>query len=758
MNMHLQWFPLFPIGLALSLGAALLTLLAIGSWLLARKSVPRRWVIGLGLLRVGIVVVFILGLLRPVFSLPRKVTLSPELLVLVDVSQSMGRPSAVGARSRLDEVRRMLRTSPAIEQVARTHSLQWFAFDTRAYPLEIAALDEQQPSGDNTELASSLASALQQAQLRSANLGVDQIANRVLLVSDGVDRGSADVVGVANELGLVVDVLAPAAGEEKARPTAVIADVQCARRVLLGSETALLVTIRADSAADDLEIVLEDDGREVDRQQIGALPAGHETRIELRDHPLEPGLKRYIVRLLQGGGSIATPRAASIQVADQRHEVLILEDSWRWDFKFLRRLLEDDPSFSFTAFLARGGTAFVQFGEPERRVQLGGFPHSRGELDGFDTLIIGDVNPLAWPRGFARHVHNAVAEGGKSLVVMAGPRLSNWSEVIELTRLLPVELNRESGSPISGPIELRVTPEGEASNWFSLIAGPGEPSERAARTGATSTPRLPPLEQIYPVLRKRPAASVLLEAAAQNNAYGPLIVMAEHTVGRGRVLFIGTDTLWRWQTLGRSNEAGVTLYGAFWQQALRALAPAESTTSSNELWLRPERTLYRAGDRVKLSAEWRANERGPYAAVTAAVVLPDGGRLPLELVPDRRDPGHLVAQFDVTLPGQYAIEASARTERELLADITTVVEAEPRPTENDDAMVDSRLLARLAAATGGRVIDPSVADGWLPAAPPSSSTVVKRQSFDLWHNFALVLLLCALLAADWSLRLFRGFV
>jgi hypothetical protein len=442
----------------------------------------------------------------------------------------------------------------------------------------------------------------------------------------------------------------------------------------------------------------------------------------------------------------------------------MLEDTWRWDFKFLRRILEDDPSFSFTAFLARGGAAFVQFGEPERRVQLGGFPHSRRELDGFDTLILGDVNPQGWPRGLARHVHDAVAEGGKSLVVIAGPHLAEWTNTIELTRLLPVELTRESGTPVAGPIDLRVTPEGMASSWFALIPRTADGDDQGQAAASSSPARLSPVEQVYPVLRKRPAATVLLEAAGQSNAYGPLIVIAEHTVGRGRALFIGTDTLWRWQTLGPRTESGVTLYHAFWQYALRALAPPEPTSSANQLWLHPERTLYRAGERVRLtidrhSAGSETAASAPAAAsVTASVVLPDGNRLPLDLVPDPREPLRLAAQFDITQPGRYRIEAAARTDAQLVAETATFIEALSRSGEADDAAVDMGLLARLASATGGRIIDPAAPDGWLPPEPEASTKIVQRQSFDFWHNFSLLLVLCLLLAGDWSLRLFRGFV
>jgi hypothetical protein len=302
-----------------------------------------------------------------------------------------------------------------------------------------------------------------------------------------------------------------------------------------------------------------------------------------------------------------------------------------------------------------------------------------------------------------------------------------------------------------------------ASSWFAIL--PRTDGDDRLQAAASAAPaRLSPVEQVYPVLRKRPAATVLLEAGDQSNAYGPLIVMAEHTVGRGRVLFIGTDTLWRWQTMGPRSESGVTLYSAFWQHALRALAPPEPTSSADQLWLRPERTLYRAGDRVRVTAEWRAGGSDASNAVsgtnpvTASVVLPDGSRLPLDLVPDQRDPRRLSAQFDVTQPGRFRIEAAARNNAQLLAEAATFVEAVPRPGEQDDSPVDMGLLGRLALSTGGRIIDPASADGWLPSASVAPATVVKRQSLDLWHNFALVLVLCTLMAGDWTLRLFRGYV
>jgi hypothetical protein len=757
MNLLVHWFPLLPTGLVSALCAALVATLAFGSWLLGRKNVPRPWVLVLGALRAAAVAVFTLALLRPMVSCDRTLTLLPHALVLVDVSRSMAQGSAASDGSRLDEVRGALRDSRAIHAAAADHTLDWFAFDVRAYPSNSTEIDQTEPRGETTDLATSLTSALHHLQLANVKSGNQDSARRVLLASDGQDRGASDAIAAARELGVVVDVFIPAVSGATRQPAATIVDVQCAPRVLLGAETAFLVAVRADAAADAMTLVLETDDREVRRVEVGALAAGEETHVALSDRPAEPGLKRYTLRLSRGGDTIGKPQSVNVQVADQRYDVLLLEDTWRWEFKFLRRLLEDDPAFSFTAFLARGGAAFVQFGEPERRVQLGGFPHGRGELDGFDAIILGNVNPRNWPRGLARHIHEAVTGSGKSLVVMAGPHLAEWTDVVELTGLLPVELTAESGLPVAGPIELRITPEGEQTGWFALLsddAGTAESTSAAAHAAQ----RLPPFDRVYPVLRKRPAARVHLEAVGHMNAFGPLVVMAEHTVGRGRVFFIGADTLWRWQMSGRSNESGVTLYSAFWQQVLRALAPVEPTSNGDRLWLRPERTSYRAGDRARLTAQWQHEGSINSAAVTATVVMPDGNRLPLEVVADQREPSRLAAQFDVVQPGRYRVEAAARGDAQLLAEISTIIEAAPRPREDDPSPVDAAFLARLASATGGRVIDPTSADGWLPPVEGPPTTVQRRQSFDLWHNSALLLVLCTLLAADWSLRLFRGYV
>ena len=191
--------------------------------------------------------------------------------------------------------------------------------------------------------------------------------------------------------------------------------------------------------------------------------------------PTETGLKRYEFLLhpqSSGRHGAERPNAGerygvNVQVIDDKIEVLVLEDRWRWEFKYLKRVLEDDPSFNFTAMLARGDGAFLQMGEPERRVNLGSFPQSRAELDWFDVLVLGDVRPTRWPSGLSGAVADAVIEGGKSLIVVAGPSLGEFAQSPELHTLLPVELSLDSAAPIEGPLDVRLTPDGAQSGIFA---------------------------------------------------------------------------------------------------------------------------------------------------------------------------------------------------------------------------------------------------------------------------------------------------
>jgi hypothetical protein len=459
--------------------------------------------------------------------------------------------------------------------------------------------------------------------------------------------------------------------------------------------------------------------------------------------PATKGVKEYAFHAVQE----SEPFRVTVEVIDSHYESLILEDTWRWEFKFLKRLFEDDPSFRFTALLPRGEGTFMQFGSPDRRVNLVGFPQGRGELEGFDIFILGDLDPARWSRELAASLAQLVTEEGKSLVVVAGPNVGGLADIPELHQLLPVELTRGSGTPVAGPVAVRIPTSGSSSPFlFQLQSNAGK--------------TLPPLDQIYAPLRKRPAATVLLEAENQANSYGKLIVLAEHTVGKGHVLFVGTDTLWKWHTLaeGASRNEGPTPYSLFWQQAFRALTPARSLLGGTQLWLQPRRTRGETQRPVLVDAEIESSRPLPRARLEAKVELPDKRSLPVAFAADPANPRLFHAEFQSGQPGAHTIRASMIVEGKTVAAATAVVHIDLSRAEENDRGIDHANLQRLATSTGGSVIDTARPDTWPQAKTQPHSVVIQQRTFDLWNNFVLISLLCGLLGIDWTCRIVKGFV
>jgi hypothetical protein len=729
----IQWLPLLPRWAILLTAAAFLALLLHGSLVLRRKQVPGRRVLTLAGLRLLIGAVLVLLLLRPVLSYSRNEEQRPTLAVLIDMSQSMGQPGGKPGQSRLDDVREAL--AGPLAPLANRYQLRQFAFDRTASPLPDGRLGELRPAGTQTLFADSLAAAVE--LLRAEGV----VPERVLLASDGNDQGADDPAALARRLGLTIDTLAPGSPADTPAPAAVaLVDVQAARRVLLGSETHFRATLCAGHPRGlpaPVTVRLNEDGKEVASTRVSFAAGQAEQRAEIAHRPGTPGPHRYEFRLDDGPPG----HALTVQVVDGKTEVLILEDTWRWEFKYLRRVFEDDPSFRFTAVLARGGGAVVQFGSPDRRARLIGLPQGRGDLLDFDTVVLGDVDVRRWPPRLAAALAAAVREEGKSLILVAGPNVGTLAEVPELHTLLPVELARESADPVVGPVEVRVGPDG-AGSPFAVPAKGG----------------LPPLDQVYPPLRKRPGATVLLGASRLKNSYGNLIVLAEQTVGRGRVLYVGTDTLWKWQTRAEPQPGGVTPYRLFWQQALRALTPVEPRRPGVALTLQAERARAAAGRPLRLRAEVESDRALARAEVRATVTLPDDRRVPLLFAADPTDPGLYRADFAPVQAGPYRVHASLLAGGQTAAEAEALFDVPATGREQADAGVDRAGLERLAAATGGKLVDPGEPETWPQPSEGARPVVARARTVDLWENFTLVLVLVGLLGLDWLVRLRRGFV
>lgn len=756
--MTLMFLPILPIWAVTLVGLLLLVLLVYGSVLLRQKSIPKRWVALLGVLRVVAIALFVLLLLRPVLNYTQSTVDKPNLMVMLDTSRGMGFDAQGQPDPRLREAIEAMGASGLRGELEEAFEVPWFAFDEDARPIDASRVSNLSTEGDRKDLARSIETAWNYQRLvasGNANSGAER--NRLLLVSDGNHHGDTDPAEVARRLGLTVYTMPPRdVPEPEVEPRINVASLQGMRSVLLGSEARFRARLRFEGevGVGPVQLALLKNGETVLTRQLNIDGQRSEQHVDLTHQPRTPGRKDYELHVQPAEGGPAfepgRPQAVSVNVLAREYQVLMLEDSWRWDFRFLRRTFEDDPNFALTAFISRRPGTYMQFAEPYPTVRLTGFPRSRGELEWFDTIVLGDVNPTHWPPDLAPAIHEMVVERGKSLIVIAGPGLPRLARVPALRTLLPVEPNEGSPGFVDGPVDLAPAPGARDSSIF--FTPEGDDFFQVFND-------LPAMDQIYAPLRKRPAANLLLEAPERSNAYGNLIVMAEHTVGRGRVLYLGTDTLWKWQTIASRDAQERTPYEVFWQQTLRALSPQRPSEGMADLWLDTDRTRYDVTQAVRLTAELDAPQHDRRRAeMRVTIELPDGRELPAALRPHPEREGVRVAEFDPPEPGVYTISGSAAVDGETLAESVSRIHVEPGPDLLARRSNDMAMLERIASTTGGRVISPDDPDTWPTAEPDEQRVVQAERSFDFWRNASLLLLLVGVLGVDWLVRLLRGFV
>ena len=281
----------------------------------------------------------------------------PELLILVNTSQSMGKAGSGGGGTRLEEVLDALQKGAMAESLLKTYDLRWFTFDRTASPLDKDDLAKLNAKGTTTQFAESITAASGYVR------GLGGNPQRLLLVSDGNDLGQADPALAARRFGLTIDVLAPRPSKQTESAAFAIAEVQGARRVLLGSETHFRVTLSSKQPASqdqNLVLLVTENGKKLLEQPLVVKAGRAEERVILAHRPTAAGLQQYEFKFSLGTEQLGKSYPLPVQVLDNKYEVLILEDTWRWEYKYLHRLFEDDPSFRFSALLARGGGGVVQ--------------------------------------------------------------------------------------------------------------------------------------------------------------------------------------------------------------------------------------------------------------------------------------------------------------------------------------------------------------------------------------------------------------
>jgi uncharacterized membrane protein len=417
-----------------------------------------------------------------------------------------------------------------------------------------------------------------------------------------------------------------------------------------------------------------------------------------------------------------------------------MEGEPRWDYKFLRRAVEDDKNIDlYCVVRTTQNKLYTQVPTDAPPGELkDGFPTKVDDLFTYQGIILGSVEANYFTPAQQDLIQQFVDRRGGGLLFLGGRTslADGGYQKAPFSDLLPVYLPDSKNTFHRDPATVELTAAGRESLITRIEDNPDANVERWKK--------LPYLMNFQEAGKPKLGALVLADMTASGHKL-PLLITQKY--GRGRTAVFATGGDWRWQMLQPVQDMSHEL---FWRQMLRWLV---SDTPNRVVTSVTRPVLYDDG-RAHLRAEVRDTTYLPTsdATVQARIVGPDGGSESVDLHPDSLEQGVYSADWDAGKAGSYVAEVTAlRGQQELGRDVITF-RREDGVAENFHLEQNRDLLEKLSSQTGGKYYRPNEVSRLGEDISYSDAGITVRETKDLWDMpivFFLALLLCC---TEWILR------
>jgi hypothetical protein len=710
-----------------ALAAVLVAVAMFAYWRATPEPTPRsRWILSAA--RAGALLVLALLLMDPRSIWRGERVEAPQVVLLVDRSQSMSLPAQgwSGGESRFDAATRAASDAAHLIE-ARGGRAQTVYFAKGA---DFDAVDDARPDGQGTDVGAALDDVARRYE--------GEHLSAVVVVSDGADTDAALVRRAPPD----VPVWTIGTGDTLAPDDVRIATVEYNPIVRAPSRAIVDATIASTGPhAKRVHVELTEGGRTVFRADTTLVGGAADVRFRAGVQVTEPGRREFVLSVSSDGTDAEAEnnrRDVVIEVEKARTRIVIVDLTPTWELAFLTSLIADDPAYDCEVVVS-GQRPAAPIGRLKRPDE---FVASLAEAD---AVVLASVDDALMTDAAAAAVRRFVEDRGGGLLVLPGPRslyetAAAWGRLADL-------------------LPLKGTPPFSFALQYTAVG----PSARAAASPITA-PLIPLLSQtewqerapllgFYSGLAPTAAGEVLLGVRGR-----PAPALVHASVGKGRVTMVCAGPLWRWKFVAESN--GV--YDELMERVIDVLTRGEE---SGRFVLVADKNVFEAGESPVLHAEI-LNERlqpvsGVPVRVEVARIDSSGAQTPLAQATMRReapDASRLTAQLDPLPAGRYAVRGVADLPDQTIESRPLEFRVSTTSVEFQRTLQDRDALVRIARRTGGEYTTPDGARAAmerLPLTPrrvPAVSESVLRAATPL---FVIVLLLLSL---EWLLRKRTGMI
>ena len=705
-------------------GAALISL-----WAWRSRLAPARLAV-LGLLQLGALTIAVTMLAQPVLELEQIRPGDNRLIVLLDTSRSMA-VSDDGRETRLQSVLPLLEEtlSKNLGDTALDLEIRTFSGDISSWSQAL----EQEPV-DGTSLAAELESALR-ASAQQAVAGV-------LLVSDGADNSNDfSDNALANLSGFGIPIHTFGVGSANSANESQILAVDLPSSAMPGSQLTAAVTLQASSARTAF-LKTYDGDRILATQEVSFADGNQPMRVRTVLSTGEVGVRdlRFVLDPAAGETNLVNNEFRhTLTVAQDQPRVLYVEGEPRWEYKFIRRALDDSGFLHLHGLIQTSVNKTYRQGIESPDQLADGFPSTREELFAYDALIIGSQQAASLSAVQQQLIRDFVDQRGGSLLMLGG--LSGladggWQNT-SVASLLPVSLNDLPAVTFDRePARVVASPDGLRSSWLRLAEDDAMNRQKWSE--------IPDIADFQRVGELKPGATLLLEAETDGERY-PLLTYQRY--GRGKSFVLATGGTWRWQMQLAHEDL---THEIFWQSLLREMiseAPQQISFTTDASW-------YRDDNRIRVSAMVRDADYLPAAAADVRVraLGSNGVEQTLALQPSTSEPGAYEASFEVDSSGLVQLDMNGSLGDVELDPIRLFTRRDDGLIEYYNTALNQPLLQHIADVTGGINFNADNLDELLDTLRFSPSGVTETQWLPLWSMPFNFFLLLVLKAGEWLLR------
>lgn len=432
-----------------------------------------------------------------------------------------------------------------------------------------------------------------------------------------------------------------------------------------------------------------------------------------------------------------------VSVRDGRIRVLLVESLPRYEFRYLKHLLErsegDSGAIDLHTILFDADPEWTALDASAAELQ-GRMPSSSEEINNYDVIILGDVDPVLLSPTTQAGLRDFVREKGGGMVLISGANHNpHGYRGTQLEPLVPIPLETVTAA------DFRVeTVEGTLVKP-TLAGRRGTPLFRFGDSETEASRAIAGFTELYSLLtmpESAPGISVLASGDAEAQ---PVIISRQY--GAGRVVLHGTDDLWMWRF-----RSGDEFYGRYWISLVRYLSRSSLLGRDRGAELVTDRETYNRGEYVGFQLRFLDSRQQPSdRKVSINIERRNGASSVLALEPSSDSPDVYTGTFAAGENGSY----HAWVTKPIFENTPPSTDFRVQDTGRELLVreMDSIGMQAAARSTRGRYYSLGTSARLASDLPQGRSVAIASGApVELWSRPELLLLIVAFLSLEWFLR------